>query len=79
MLLFRNYSIVKGEVEKSLSDANYIDALLKMRSLKEPIDKYFDEVLVMDKDEEIRRNRISMLWEIRDLFFKLADFSKINT
>ena len=79
MLLFRNYSIVKGEVEKSLSDANYIDALLKMRSLKEPIDKYFDDVLVMDKDGEIRRNRISMLWEIRDLFFKLADFSKINT
>jgi len=33
----------------------------------------------MDKDEEIRRNRISMLWGIRDLFFKLADFSKINT
>jgi glycyl-tRNA synthetase beta chain len=66
-------------VEKSLSERNYIDAILKMRSLKEPIDKYFDEVLVMDKDEEIRRNRISMLWEIRDLFFKLADFSKINT
>jgi glycyl-tRNA synthetase beta chain len=78
-LLFRNYSNIMVEVERSLSERNYIDAILKMKSLKEPIDKYFDEVLVMDKDEEIRRNRISMLWEIRDLFFKLADFSKINT
>lgn len=78
-LLFTNYSTVKVEVEKSLSDANYVDAILKMRSLKEPIDNYFDEILVMDKDEEIRRNRISMLWEIRDLFFKVVDFSKIIT
>jgi glycyl-tRNA synthetase beta chain len=78
-LLFRNYSNMIVEVEKSLSEKNYADAILKMRSLKEPIDRYFDEVLVMDKDEKIRRNRISMLWGIRDLFFKLADFSKINT
>jgi glycyl-tRNA synthetase beta chain len=78
-LLFRNYSNIMAEVEKSLSERNYTDAILKMRGLKEPIDKYFDEVLVMDKDEEIRQNRISMLWAIRDLFFKIADFSKINT
>ena len=77
-LLFRDYSNIMVDVEKSLSERNYIDAILKMRGLKEPIDKYFDEVMVMDKDEKIRRNRISMLWAIRDLFFKLADFSKIN-
>jgi glycyl-tRNA synthetase beta chain len=77
--LFRSYSNIMVDVEKSLTDGKYIDAIVKMRGLKEPIDKFFDEVLVMDKDEEIRRNRISMLWGIRDLFFKLADFSKINT
>ncbi|MGB7293133.1 MAG: glycine--tRNA ligase subunit beta [Thermodesulfobacteriota bacterium] len=77
--LFRNYSNIMVEVETCLSEKNYIEAIVKMRGLKEAIDKYFDEVLVMDKDEEIRRNRIAMLWEIRDLFCKLADFSKINT
>lgn len=77
-LLFRNYSQIIVEVEKSLSERDYLSAILNIRSLKEPIDRYFDEVLVMDKDEKTRRNRISMLWEIRDLFFKLADFSKIN-
>jgi glycyl-tRNA synthetase beta chain len=49
-----------------------------MKSLKEPIDKYFDDVLVMAEDENIRLNRLSMLWEIRDLFFKIADFSKMR-
>ncbi len=78
-LLFRQYSDITLEVEKNLSEGNYREALSKMKGLKDPIDKYFDEVLVMDKDEAIRRNRISMLWAIRDLFFKLADFSKIKT
>jgi glycyl-tRNA synthetase beta chain len=77
--LYNSYSNIMVDVEKNLTDGKYIDAIVKMRGLKEPIDKYFDEVLVMDKDEEIRRNRISMLWGIRDLFFKLADFSKIYT
>ncbi len=75
--LYQSYLEVKQYVEKSR--INYQDVLSQMRSLKEPVDKYFTDVLVMDKDEDIRLNRLSTLWEIRDLFFKIADFSKINT
>jgi len=78
-LLYQAYLEVKQDVEKSISERNYKEALFQMDNLKEPIDKYFNEVLVMDKDEKIRQNRLSMLWEIRDLFFKIADFSKIST
>ncbi|HEY7536041.1 MAG TPA: glycine--tRNA ligase subunit beta, partial [Thermodesulfobacteriota bacterium] len=78
-LLYRAYSEVKQEVEYSISERNYIKALSKMKSLKESIDRYFDDVLVMAKDESIRQNRLSTLWEIRELFFKVADFSKIST
>jgi glycyl-tRNA synthetase beta subunit len=35
-------------------------------------------VLVMDENLELRRNRLSMLREIRELFFKIADFSKLS-
>ncbi len=45
-----------------------------MRSSKEAVDKYFTDVLVMDKSIDIRLNRLSMLWEVRDLFCKIADF-----
>ena len=77
--LYQDYLHVKRDVKEKALEGDYRLALLQMKSLKPPIDKYFDEVLVMDKDENIRRNRLSMLWEIRDLFFKVADFSKINT
>jgi glycyl-tRNA synthetase beta chain len=77
--LYQDYSNVREEVEKSILEKNYKMALSQMRNLKGPIDKYFDQVLVMDKDERIRQNRLSTLWEIRDLFFKVADFSKIGT
>lgn len=76
--LYQDYIKVKQSVE-SISEGNYTQALLEMKGLKEPVDKFFDKVLVMDKDEKIRLNRLSMLWEIRDLFFKIADFSKIST
>ncbi|MGE5446689.1 MAG: glycine--tRNA ligase subunit beta [Ignavibacteriales bacterium] len=75
--LYQSYLEAKRCVEESGS--NYKEALSQMRNLKEPIDKYFTDVLVMDKNEDIRLNRLSTLWEVRDLFFKIADFSKIST
>ncbi len=75
--LYQSYLEVKRYVEEAGS--NYKEALSQMRYLKEPIDKYFTDVLVMDKNEDIRLNSLSTLWEVRDLFFKIADFSKIST
>ncbi|HIE09147.1 MAG TPA: glycine--tRNA ligase subunit beta [Armatimonadetes bacterium] len=46
-------------------------------SLRPAIDRFFDEVLVMEKDPEIRRNRLGLLWKVRDLFFILGDLSKV--
>jgi glycyl-tRNA synthetase beta chain len=62
-----------------MSERNYPEALSIMRTLKEPVDKFFEHVLVMDENAELRKNRLSMLWEIRDLFFRIADFSKLST
>ncbi len=46
--------------------------------LRQPIDRFFDEVLVMHEDEEIRRNRLALCWQINEnLFRRLADFSLI--
>jgi glycyl-tRNA synthetase beta chain len=45
--------------------------------LVEPINRYFDEVLVMHENEKIRRNRLAMCWQINQLFRRLADFTLI--
>jgi len=45
--------------------------------LKEPIDTFFDDVLVMDKDPKIKENRLALLSNVRELFNSLGDFSRI--
>ncbi len=78
-LLYQAYSDIKQEVENSISMMDYKSALFHMKSLREPVDRYFEDVLVMHEDANICLNRLSTLWVIRDLFFKVADFSKIST
>jgi glycyl-tRNA synthetase beta chain len=45
--------------------------------LRQPIDRYFDDVLVMHEDERLRRNRLAMCWQLSQLFRRIADFSLI--
>jgi glycyl-tRNA synthetase beta chain len=45
--------------------------------LKDPINTFFDKVLVMDKNPEIRENRLALLSSVKKLFDILGDFSKI--
>ena len=42
------------------------------------LDRFFDEVLIMDKDESVRNNRISLIGEILGLYLAMADFSVIT-
>ena len=41
------------------------------------IDEFFDKVLVMDKDEKVKQNRLALLYSIKKKFEKIADFSKL--
>jgi glycyl-tRNA synthetase beta chain len=43
------------------------------------VDAYFDKVLVMAEDKNLRRNRLALLANISQTFLKMADFSRITT
>jgi len=45
--------------------------------LKDPINAFFDDVLVMDRDPQIKANRLSLLFTVKSLFDSLGDFSKL--
>ena len=62
------------EILKSLENKQDI---LSLYTLKEPINRFFDRVLVMDPREDIRKNRLALLYRIKKLFNRFADFSKI--
>ena len=52
--------------------------MTNLSGLRQPVDAFFDAVLVNDPDAEIRANRLKLLTQIRDTFHLVADFSLIT-
>jgi glycyl-tRNA synthetase beta chain len=77
--LLRAYEQVKNRVEDDLAQGLYDQALVKIASLRDPVDAFFEGVMVMADDIQVRRNRLALLGLIAALFGKLADFSKLST
>jgi glycyl-tRNA synthetase beta chain len=57
----------------------YGEALEVLLEMKKPVDTFFDEVMVMDKDESIRQNRLNLLSVLRELVLRIGDISKMHT
>jgi glycyl-tRNA synthetase beta chain len=54
---------------------DYVGLLKRLAHLREPVDRYFDAVMVMADDPAIRRNRLTLLAQLRSLFLRVADIS----
>ncbi len=76
--LYSAYLGVKSEVEPLIVSQQYEQALLKLLSLKEPVDSFFDNVMVMAEDSAVRRNRLSLLWVISRMFLEIGDLSAVS-
>ena len=76
--LYNKYLEISKRVDELIEKKNYRDALSELLKLKKYIDNFFDNVMVMVKEEEIKKNRLSLLKKINDLFRKISDFTKIN-
>jgi glycyl-tRNA synthetase beta chain len=70
---------VNQDITQDLQGGNFDKALLKVSTLKGPVDGFFDGVMVMTEDRKLRENRLALLGEITDLFAVFGDFSKIST
>jgi glycyl-tRNA synthetase beta chain len=56
-----------------------LDARLRaLAGLRAPVDRFFDDVLVMAEDPKVRANRLALLHETLSLFFRIADISKLG-
>ncbi len=77
--LHAELSNVEGVVEGCLKASDYDGALEAMAGLKGSIDDFFDSVLIMDANQNVRNNRLALLTKIHDLFGKVGDFRKIQS
>ena len=58
-----------------IDSRNYTESLSLLAVLKEPVDAFFDKVMVMVDDEKLRTNRLALLNQLREIFLEIADIS----
>lgn len=75
--LYQAYTSTESAVHSLTEGLDYTGAIDALTELSQPIDAFFDGVMVMDKDETIRKNRLGLLQSIDKLVNRVADFSKI--
>jgi glycyl-tRNA synthetase beta chain len=68
---------LRPEVEPLLARRDYAEALQRLARLREPVDAFFDSVMVMDENAELRGNRLGLLAALRQLFLHTADLSRL--
>jgi glycyl-tRNA synthetase beta chain len=68
---------VEKKSENYLKQGDYSRSLKGLLSLAPSINDFFDRVLVMAEEIELRRNRLLLLQRLHSFFRKIADFSKI--
>ena len=76
--LYTESKKVEEEVEKAIKEKEYADYFEKLFTLVPTIDKYFDTVIVMDEDKNVRDNRIGQLTCIMNLFDRITYLNKLD-
>ncbi len=69
---------VSERVAPLLEEAQYTQVLTELSELKEVVDKFFDDVMVMAEDEALKNNRIALLNQLRGQFMQVADLSLLQ-
>ncbi|ARB28810.1 glycine--tRNA ligase subunit beta [Pseudomonas tolaasii] len=75
-----NSAIAKAEnaVKPLIVERNYAEALARLASLREPVDAFFEAVMINAEDAGVRKNRYAMLARLRGLFINIADISVLG-
>lgn len=68
-----------AKVEELRKKRGYVEALRLLSTAREPVDKFFDKVMVMVDDARVRANRLALLQALLKEFSTIADFSEIVT
>jgi glycyl-tRNA synthetase beta chain len=75
--LYASYTDIKDRAVEKTAKLDFRGALADIASLRKDVDAFFDTVMVMDKDTEVKTNRLALLAGITGLFSQIADFSRL--
>jgi len=75
--LYEAFMQIRDQVKEKTADLDFRGALTDIASLRRHVDSFFDTVMVMDKDADVKNNRLALLAGITGLFSGIADFSRL--
>ncbi|WP_313617541.1 glycine--tRNA ligase subunit beta [Agrobacterium sp.] len=76
--LYGAIKVSSADAAKAVAGEDFRSAMQALSTLRAPVDKFFEDVLVNDEDAAIRANRLALLKAIREATGTVADFSKIT-
>lgn len=76
--LAKKVTVVKASIVPLLAQADYAGVLTQLAEMREAVDAFFDQVMVMADDLAVRQNRLALLNETRALFLEVADISYLQ-
>lgn len=76
--LHERVQALAAQVRPLIAARQYRAALEQLATLRDSVDRFFDEVLVMDPDPALRGNRLCLLGTVRELFMGIADVSRLS-
>lgn len=68
----------RDKVTPMLRERRYAQALNELADLRDPVDRFFDDVMVMADEQAVQNNRLALLSELRALFLDVADISRLS-
>ena len=77
-VLLQAVRLAEAETRPGLASADYAAVLRRLSTLREPIDAFFDQVMVLCEDERVRQNRLALLSSIERLFLDIADIARLQ-
>ncbi len=76
--LYELFQEVSTEMGQLIAIKEYSKALEAMLKMKEPVDTFFEQVMVMAEDQAVRQNRLNLLTALGDLILQIGDISKLQ-
>jgi glycyl-tRNA synthetase beta chain len=76
--LYDQMETVRTLITPLVERGEYQPALQQLATLREPVDKFFDNVMVMADDVQVKQNRLAFLQTVRNLFLQVADISRLQ-
>ncbi|ALB64525.1 Glycyl-tRNA synthetase beta chain [Cronobacter condimenti 1330] len=71
-------SVMRDKLQPLFAEGRYQEALVELAQLREPVDEFFEKVMVNADDAQVRINRLTLLAKLRELFLQVADISLLQ-